>query len=93
MGVMGRSMVRNLLGAGYEVAAYSRTKAKLTDFLAENEVGWCDSVAECANGRDAVITIVGYPEGCGAVPSGGEAGLAAAKAGAILIDMDHHLIP
>ena len=87
VGVMGRSMVRNLLGAGYEVAVYSRTKAKLTDFLAENEVRWCDSVAECAKGRDAVITMVGYPKDVEQVYFGGEGILAAAKAGAYLIDM------
>ena len=87
VGVMGRSMVRNLLGAGYEVEVYSRTKAKLTDFLAENEVRWCDSVAECAKGRDAVITMVGYPKDVEQVYFGGEGILAAAKAGAYLIDM------
>lgn len=87
VGVMGRSMVRNLLGAGYEVAVYSRTKAKLADFLAENEVRWCDSVAECAKGRDAVITMVGYPKDVEQVYFGGEGILAAAKAGAYLIDM------
>ena len=38
VGVMGRSMVKNLLKAGYEVAIYSRTKSKLEDFLAEHGV-------------------------------------------------------
>ena len=55
VGVMGRSMVRNLLGAGYEVAVYSRTKAKLTDFLAENEVRWCDSCLLYTSGRRAAV--------------------------------------
>ena len=59
VGVMGRSMVKNLLKAGYEVAIYSRTKSKLTDFLEETGEQWCDTAAECAAGRDAVITMVG----------------------------------
>ena len=36
VGVMGRSMVKNLLKAGYEVAIYSRTESKLEDFLKLN---------------------------------------------------------
>lgn len=87
VGVMGRSMVRNLLKAGYEVAVYSRTKAKLTDFLAENDVQWCDSAAECAAGRDAVITIVGYPQDVEQVYFGEAGIIAAAREGAYLIDM------
>lgn len=50
VGVMGRPMVKNLLQAGYAVAVYSRTRSKLTDFLAETGVQWCDTAAECAAG-------------------------------------------
>lgn len=60
VGIMGKSMVRNLRKAGYEVAIYTRTKAKAEDVIAEGAV-WCDTAAECAKGRDVVITIVGYP--------------------------------
>ena len=59
-GIMGRSMVRNLMKAGYQVAVYNRTKSKADELVAEGAV-WCDSPAECAKGRDVVITIVGYP--------------------------------
>lgn len=87
VGVMGRSMVKNLLKAGYQVAIYSRTKSKLEDFLAENDVTWCDSAAGCASGRDAVITMVGYPKDVEQVYFGQEGILAAAQPGTYLIDM------
>ena len=87
VGVMGRSMVKNLLKAGYEVAIYSRTKSKLEDFLKENNVTWCDSAAQCASGRDAVITMVGYPKDVEQVYFGQEGILAAAQPGTYLIDM------
>lgn len=87
VGVMGRSMVKNLLKAGYEVAIYSRTKSKLEDFLSENNVTWCDSAAACAAGRDAVITMVGYPKDVEQVYFGQEGILAAAQPGTYLIDM------
>ena len=61
IGIMGKSMVRNLMKAGFEVAVYTRTKAKAEDVIAEGAV-WCDDVRTCASGRDAVITIVGYPK-------------------------------
>ena len=82
VGVMGRSMVKNLLKAGYEVAIYSRTKSKLTDFLEETGVQWCDTAAECAAGRDAVITMVGYPKDVEQVfgPGGAYEALAEARA-------------
>ena len=87
VGVMGRSMVKNLLKAGYEVAIYSRTKSKLEDFLQENNVTWCDSAAQCASDRDAVITMVGYPKDVEQVYFGQEGILAAAQPGTYLIDM------
>ena len=87
VGVMGRPMVKNLLKAGYEVAVYSRTKAKLADFLAETGVQWCDTPAACAAGRVAVITMVGYPQDVEQVYFGENGILSAAKPGAYLIDM------
>ena len=54
-------MVAEFEKSGYEVAIYTRTKSKAEDVIAEGAV-WCDTAAECARGRDAVITIVGYPK-------------------------------
>ena len=35
IGVMGKSMVRNLMKYGYEVSVYTRTKSKITDVIEE----------------------------------------------------------
>lgn len=86
VGIMGKSMVRNLMKAGFEVAVYTRTKAKIEDVLNEGAV-WCDSVKECAAGRDAVITIVGYPKDVEEVYFGEAGVIAAAQKGTVLIDM------
>lgn len=86
VGIMGKSMVRNLRKAGYEVAIYTRTKAKAEDVIAEGAV-WCDTVAECAKGRDAVITIVGYPKDVEEVYFGENGIIANADPGTYVIDM------
>ena len=61
VGVMGKSMVRNLMKHGYEVSIYTRTKEKADEVIEEGAI-WCDTVAECAKEKDVVITIVGYPK-------------------------------
>lgn len=86
VGIMGKSMVRNLRKAGYEVAIYTRTKAKAEDVIAEGAV-WCDTVAECAKGRDAVITIVGYPKDVEEVYFGENGIIVNADPGTYVIDM------
>lgn len=86
VGIMGKSMVRNLRKAGYEVAIYTRTKSKAEDVIAEGAV-WCDTVAECAKGRDAVITIVGYPKDVEEVYFGENGIIEAADPGTYVIDM------
>lgn len=86
VGVMGKSMVRNLMKNGFEVSIYARTKAKVTDVLAEGAL-WCDSIAQCAQGKDAVITIVGYPKDVEEVYFGQGGILENASDGCVLIDM------
>lgn len=87
IGVMGRSMAKNLLKAGHGVAVYSRTKQKAEDFLKETSAEWCDTPAKCAQGRDAVITMVGYPADVEQVYFGENGVLAGAQPGTYLIDM------
>lgn len=60
-GVMGASMVRNLLKNGFNVSVYNRTKAK-AEALKEDGAIVCDSIKECVKDKDAVITIIGYPK-------------------------------
>lgn len=86
VGVMGKSMVRNLMKKGFTVSVYTRTKAKIEDVLAEGAV-WCDSAGACAAGRDAVITIVGYPADVEEVYFGKGGVLDSARPGCFLIDM------
>ena len=47
IGIMGKSMVRNLMKAGFEVAVYTRTREKAEEVIAEGAV-WCKDVKTCA---------------------------------------------
>lgn len=86
VGVMGKSMVCNLMKHGFEVSIYARNKEKVEDVLKEG-ANWCDTIAECAHEKDAVITIVGYPKDVEEVYFSKTGILAGAKQGAYLIDM------
>ena len=86
VGIMGKSMVRNLMKAGFEVAIYTRTKAKVEDVIAEGAI-WRDTVKECVADRDAVISIVGYPKDVEEVYFGENGILANLPKGGYAIDM------
>ena len=86
IGIMGQSMVRNLMKAGYEVAVYNRTKSKADGVVADGAL-WCSDVGQCAAGRDAVITMVGYPKDVEEVYFGEKGIIACADPGTCLIDM------
>lgn len=86
VGIMGKSMVRNLMKAGFEVSIYTRTKAKAADVIAEG-ARWCETIGACAAGCDAVITIVGYPSDVEGVYFGENGILDCADKGTYLIDM------
>lgn len=86
IGVMGKSMARNLMKKGYEVSVYTRTKEKAADIVAEG-AKWFDTIASCVDGKDAVITMVGYPKDVEEVYFGENSIIQNAKKGAYLIDM------
>jgi len=86
IGVMGRSMVKNLMKKGFPVKVYSRRKESAEGVVAAGAV-WCGSIAECVQDADVVITMVGYPKDVEEVYFGENAILASAKKGAVLIDM------
>lgn len=86
VGLMGKSMVRNLMKAGYELHIYARTKAKVEDVISEGAV-FHESIADCVKGRDAVITIVGFPQDVEEVYFDSGNILDSAAPGAYLIDM------
>ena len=86
VGVMGKPMVRNLMKKGFPVSIYTRTKSKVLDVIEEGAV-WCEDVKSCAQGKDVIITIVGYPKDVEEVYFGENGIIANAKPGAVLIDM------
>lgn len=86
VGLMGKSMVRNLMKTGYELHIYARTKAKVEDVISEGAV-FHDTIADCVKDRDAVITIVGFPQDVEEVYFDSGNILDSASAGTYLIDM------
>lgn len=85
-GVMGQSMVSNLLKAGYEVHIYTRTKKKAESLINDGAV-WEESVATLTQNTDTVITMVGYPHDVEEVYFGEEGIINHAKQGMIVVDM------
>ena len=61
VGIMGKSMVRNLMKAGFELHIYARTKSKVEDVIGEG-ARFHESIKDCVQDCDAVITIVGFPQ-------------------------------
>lgn len=86
IGVMGAPMAGHLLKAGYSVAVYARRK-EAADALVSQGAEFCSSIAQCARGRDSVITMVGFPKDVEEVYFGEQGILQNASTGTILIDM------
>ena len=85
VGVMGGPMVLNLMKKGFDVSIYTRTKSKAEGVIAAG-AHWCDTIADCAAGRDVVITIVGYPKDVEEVYFSEKGILNSADKGTVLID-------
>lgn len=86
VGIMGKSMVRNLMKAGFELHIYARTKEKVTDVISEGAI-FHEQIKSCVETCDAVITIVGFPKDVEEVYFSDEGILNFAKSGSYLIDM------
>ena len=86
VGIMGKSMVRNLMKAGFELHIYARNRAKVEDVIGEGAL-FHDSIAACVKGCEAVITIVGFPQDVEEVYFDEGGILESADAGDYLIDM------
>lgn len=86
VGVMGGPMVLNLMKKGFDVSIYTRTKSKAEGVIAAG-AHWCDTIADCAAGRDVVITIVGYPKDVEEVYFSEKGILNSADKSTVLIDM------
>lgn len=85
-GVMGASIVKHLLGAGFELYVYNRTKSK-TDELVELGAEWKDTPLEIAQESDLTFTMVGFPEDVEEVYFGEEGVLNGLESGKIAVDL------
>ena len=85
-GVMGSSVVKHLLNAGYEVTVYTRTKSKANDLL---EIGaiWAETAAEATANSDVIFTMVGYPVDVEGVYFGDNGIFSEGREGQIIVDM------
>ena len=86
VGIMGKSMVRNLMKAGFELHIYARTKSKVEDVISEG-AAFHESMSECVKDCEAVITIVGFPRDVEEVYFDEGNILDSAREGTYLIDM------
>ena len=86
VGIMGKSMVRNLMKAGFELHIYARTRAKVEDVIEEGAV-FHAAIGDCVKGCEAVITMVGFPKDVEEVYFTPGNILDSAEPGAYLIDM------
>lgn len=84
-GVMGASMVRRLLAAGFEVTVSTRRRAKAEPLLAEG-ARWADSPAQAVSGADVAATMVGYPHDVESVYLGSEGVFAVQALPALAVD-------
>lgn len=86
VGVMGKYMVSNLLKKGFEVSIYARNKQKVEEVIKEGAI-FCESIKECVQNKDAVITIVGYPKDVEEVYFSSDGIINSASKNTYLIDM------
>lgn len=85
-GVMGRSMAKNLMKAGYALSVYNRTRTSAEELISLG-AQWANTIAELASTCDLVITMVGYPKDVEEVYLSEGGLISNAKSGSILIDM------
>lgn len=85
-GVMGLSMCRHILTAGYKVTVSSRTRSK-AEPLIEAGAEWADTPKAVASQSNVVFAIVGHPHDVREVFLGPNGVLAGAKEGSVLVDM------
>ena len=85
-GIMGKSMIRNLMKAGFELHVYDINSDAIKDVVSEG-AHFHATVSDCVKNREAVISIVGRPADVEAIYYGENGIFASAEKGAYLIDM------
>lgn len=86
LGVMGSSMARNLINAGYSLVITTRTKEKATD-LVEMGAKWENTTKNVAQAANVIITMVGYPTDVEEVYFGEEGIITNCSKNTYIIDM------
>jgi 2-hydroxy-3-oxopropionate reductase len=86
LGIMGKPMARNLMKAGFSVAVANRSPGPVEELASEGAVPK-DSPRACAEGRDAVITMLPDSPDSESVILGENGVLAGASRGTLVIDM------
>ncbi len=86
IGVMGSSMARHILNAGYGLQVYSRTHSKTEEICRQGAI-WQDSPAQLAKHCQVIITMVGYPEDVKQVYMGDKGIFQTACPGTLTLDM------
>lgn len=86
VGLMGKSMGRNLMKAGFELHIFARTMSKVTDIIQEGAI-FHETIEQCVQNCEAIITMVGFPQDVEEVYFAPHNILDSAQKGTYLIDM------
>ncbi len=86
LGVMGKSMARNLQKSGYEVLIYARNPEKVQDLVSEG-FEFYGTIKELVLNSEVIITIVGFPADVREVYFDNDKIINNSKPKTILIDM------
>lgn len=85
-GVMGKSIIRHLQQANFEVTIYTRTKERATSLIEEGAI-WADTASNATVGADIIFTMAGYPADVEEIYFGGNGIFEKAQEGQIVVDM------
>jgi 3-hydroxyisobutyrate dehydrogenase len=85
-GVMGQSMCRHIMTAGYAMTITTRTRSRAQPLL-DAGAAWADTSKTVAERSDIVFAIVGYPRDVREVFLSDKGALAGMKSGGIVVDM------
>lgn len=83
---MGASMCAHLLGAGYPMSVFTRTRQK-ADALVDAGAHWAATSGDVAKASDIIFTMLGYPADVRDVILGPRGVLETAREGAVIVDM------
>jgi 3-hydroxyisobutyrate dehydrogenase len=85
-GVMGNAMCGHLIAGGHHLRVHNRTPAKAQNLIADG-AQWCDTPQAVAQNSEVIFSMVGFPRDVEQVILGDNGVLAAARTGAIFVDM------